>query len=198
MKKLVTIISLGIMALGSAQVIIGGTTGTAPSNKKDAVLLEFEAGQNKGIILPYVKTMPAAADVTPGTILVDVSTPTSSAVKYYAPGNTLADGAGWVDLSLGTKGNLTTVLANQPNITESTTSKAIIGATTSSAKGVLVLESTTKAMVLPTAMSYYDIKNPAPGMMVYLTGTLIGPKNLLAVYNGNKWTFWSDGDFILW
>ena len=149
--------------------------------------MEFEAGLNKGIILPYVRTMQVATSLTPGTILVDASTATKAKVKYYAPGNSLADANNWVDLSSGNEADITAALANQPNTTELASSKAIIGATTTPAKGVLVLESTTKSMLLPQVASTDDVKDPAPGMMVYLNGT----NKRLAVFNGAKWTFWA-------
>lgn len=178
MKKIFSIIAFTVLGFTQAQMIIGGTNGTAPANKKAAVLLEFEAGQNKGIILPYVRTIPTAP--TEGTLLVDASTATQSRVKYY-------NGA-WVDLSSGNNGNLTTALTKQPSaVSELPNSKAIVGAATSPANGVLVLESTTKAMVLPQVATTDDVKDPAPGMMVYVKGA----KKRLAVFNGAKWTYWA-------
>ena len=187
MKKLIIASLTLVSAMAFSQVIISGTTGTAPAAKKAAVLLEFEAGLNKGIILPYVRTMQVATSLTPGTILVDASTATKAKVKYYAPGNSLADANNWVDLSSGNEADITTALAKQPTTAELASSKAIIGANTTSAKGVLVLESTTKSMLLPQVASTDDVKDPAPGMMVYLNGT----NKRLAVFNGAKWTFWA-------
>ena len=178
MKKLIATIFLTMIFSANAQVIIGDATGTAAV--KTSVLLEFAAGQNKGIIVPYVRTMPTTP--TEGTILLDASTPISSRVKYYA-----GTVKGWVDLS-GQDANLTSTLTTQPaGITEATTSKAIIGAATSAADGVLVLESTTKAMVLPTVADVQNIPSPSPGMMVYVNKA--GAKRL-AVFNGSKWSFW--------
>ena len=189
MKKLIATIFLGSIAFANAQVIIGDAVGTATT--KTSVLLEFAANQNKGLILPYVRTK--SLTPTEGTILLDASEPsgtpgTQARVKYYA-----GSVKGWVDLS-GQDANLnsTNVLANfateQPStITETATSKAIIGAQTTAADGVLVLESTTKAMVLPTVADVQNIPSPSPGMMVYINKT--GAKRL-AVYNGSKWSFW--------
>ena len=184
MKKIIATIFLGSMAFANAQVIIGDAVGTAAV--KTSVLLEFAANQNKGIIVPYVRTMPTTP--TEGTILLDASTPTTSRMKYYA-----GTVKGWVDLS-GQDANLnsTTVLANfateQPSsITETATSKAIIGAQTTAADGVLVLESTTKAMVLPIVADVQNIPSPSPGMMVYVNK--LGSKRF-AVFNGSRWSFW--------
>ena len=183
MKKLFTAILLGFISIANAQVIIGDATGTAAV--KTSVLLEFAANQNKGIIVPYV-TPSLPASPSEGTILVDATTPTNSRVKYYA-----GTVKGWVDLS-GQPADLSStgvnVLAAQPaGITEATTSKAIIGAATSAADGVLVLESTTKAMVLPIVEDVQNIPSPSPGMMVYVNKA--GAKRL-AVFNGSKWSFW--------
>ena len=189
MKKIIATIFLGSMAFANAQVIIGDAVGTATT--KTSVLLEFAANQNKGLILPYVRTK--SLTPTEGTILLDASLPTATPgtearVKYYA-----GSVKGWVDLS-GQDANLnsTTVLANfateQPSsITETATSKAIIGAQTTTADGVLVLESTTKAMVLPIVGDVQNIPSPSPGMLVYVNKTAA---KRLAVYNGSKWSFW--------
>lgn len=177
MKKIIATIFLGSMAFANAQVIIGDAVGTAPV--KTSVLLEFALGQNKGLILPYVRTMPATP--TEGTILLDASTATTARVKYY--------NGTWQDLS-GQDANVTSALANQPTelqAPELATTKSIIGAQTSPAEGVLILESTTKAMVLPTVADVQNIPSPSPGMMVYINKA--GAKRL-AIFNGAKWSFW--------
>ncbi len=178
---------LTLSTLSYAQVIIGDAVGTAASDKKSAVLLEFANTGDKGIILPYVTTLPASP--TPGTLLLDVSTPANARVKYY--------NGSWIDLSgdgaiinspgapLDTAGVINGVLVNQPQQTE--TGKSIIGSATSAADGVLVLESDTKAMVLPIVASTDAVPSPSPGMMVYVNKS--GEKHL-AVFNGSKWTFW--------
>jgi len=189
MKKIIIASFILTCTATFAQVIIGGNGGTAPAGSKTAVLLEFEAGQNKGLILPYVRTLPTSPNVTPGTIILDASNQTKAKVKYYAPGNTTADANGWVDLSNNNEADISTVMLAQPvEVTEDTSSKAVIGATSSPVRGVLVLESTTKAMVLPHVASTDDVKDPAPGMMVYINKT--GAKRL-AVFNGTKWTYWA-------
>lgn len=187
MKKIFIIAFITLSISSFSQVIIGDATGTATT--KTSVLLEFAAGQNKGLILPYVRTLPTAAPkMVEGTIVLDASVPTAARVKYYNA-NTTAGTNGWVDLS-GQNADITLALAQQPTVAQApeiADSKAIIGATTSSADGVLVLESTTKAMVLPTVTDVQSIPSPSPGMMVYVNKT--GAKRL-AVFNGSKWSFW--------
>lgn len=182
MKKIFLLIGLVVFSTFYAQVIIGDTSGTATN--KTSVLLEFANTGNKGIILPYVKNKPATP--TEGTIILDASVPTAARIKYYNGVIGANSPDGWQDLS-GQDADLSTVLIDQPNNTELSNSKAIIGAETSSADGVLVLESTTKAMVLPIVSDVNNVPSPSPGMMVYVNKA--GSKRL-AVYNGNKWSFW--------
>lgn len=164
-----------------SQVIIGDNIGTATN--KTSVLLEFSQAQRKGIILPYLTDV---SDVnTPGSIFLRVSNPNTSPIAkivYYDYDGTFKD------LSPEASGIGSKLKLNiQPVINENNNAKVIIGNSTSTANGILVLESTTKAMVLPRVPSYKDIVNPAPGMMV-LTG--VGDKTI-AFFNGSQWSFWS-------
>lgn len=181
MKKYISTLFLITFTIANAQVMIGDVTGTAAV--KTSVLLEFATG-NKGLILPYVRTLPAPTALTQGTLLLDASTATAARVKF-------SDGSTWIDLS-GQNANLTTALSIQPSTAiDETAAKSIIGASTSAADGVLVLESTTKAMVLPMVSDVQNIPSPSPGMMVYVNKS--GSKRL-AVYNGNQWSFWRAGE----
>ena len=181
MKKI--IISIFIISSVSlfSQVIIGDEIGTATN--KTSVLLEFANTNNKGIILPYVRTLPANPD--PGTLLLDVSNPEKARIKYYSAKDANEP---WEDLS-GKDADVTSELNIQTPITESSTSKVIIGSTTTEANGVLVLESTNKAMVLPTVSDVNNIPSPSPGMLVYINKS--GAKRL-AVFNGKTWAFWKE------
>ena len=177
MKNIFTIILLAMVTGVDAQVIIGNSIGTATT--KTSVLLDFAAGQNKGMIVPYVRTLPTGSALVGGAIILDATTATTARMKYY-------NGSTWIDLS-GQDANVTSALANQPTGVTETNSKSIIGAQSSSADGVLVLESTAKAMVLPIVLDVNNIPSPSPGMMVYVNKT--GAKRF-AVYNGSKWSFW--------
>ncbi|MCW3161322.1 hypothetical protein [Chryseobacterium oryctis] len=176
-KYITTLLVIVVAYTANAQVIIGNDTGTATD--KTSVLLDFAAGENKGIILPAVRTIPTGTGLVEGTIILDASDETKAKVKYY--------NGSWKDLSNGNEANISTIMANQPNITEDTAKGAIIGANTSTADGVLILESTDKAMVLPQVNNTDDVINPAPGMMVYINKP--GAKRL-AVFNGAKWSYW--------
>ncbi|QDP85749.1 hypothetical protein FNJ88_09390 [Chryseobacterium sp. SNU WT5] len=179
MKKIYSLLFLAIFPAAKAQVIIGDVIGTAPSNKKGSVLLEFANTNNKGLVLPYLRTLPTTP--AEGTIVLDASSANAARVKYY--------NGGWIDLS-NQNGIVTSSLNQQPTIAkapELPAAKSIIGSSSSTADGVLVLESTTKALVLPQVTTVENIINPAPGMMVYINKD--GAKRL-AVFNGSKWSFW--------
>lgn len=179
MKYFFTVLLSVSSCIAFSQVIIGNEIGTATD--KTSVLLEFAADQNKGIILPYVRTLPSGSELVEGTILLDATNASQAKVKVYS-------NAAWFDLSSNNQANISTALAAQPTgVTETAVAKTIIGARTSAANGVLVLESATQAMVLPTVQSTADVRSPAPGMMVYVNR--VGGKRL-AVYNGSAWTYW--------
>ncbi len=176
MKNIFSIFLLTISASAFSQVIIGDNIGTAVN--KTSVLLDFAANQNKGIILPYVKTI--SSTPAEGTIILDASDATKARVLYYNAS------PGWVDLSNGDRADITSTMASQ-TLLDGFAAKTVIGARSSAADGVLVLESTTKAMVLPIVSDTNDIMSPAPGMMVFINKA--GAKRL-AVFNGANWTYW--------
>ncbi|RQP14414.1 MAG: hypothetical protein EAS48_01650 [Chryseobacterium sp.] len=177
MKKLFITLLFSISASAFTQVIVGDAAGTVPANQKQSVLLEF-SNAKKGIILPYVRTLPTGAGLAEGTLLLDATNAQQARVMYY--------NGTWQDLSRGNVANVSTALSSQPTVSEDTARGTIIGAENSTANGVLVLESSTKALVLPQVNSTDEIINPAPGMMVYVNGT----NKRLAVFNGSKWTYW--------
>lgn len=177
MKKIISGILIGAAVFSNAQVIIGDAVGTAAV--KTSVLLDFAPNENKGIILPYVRTLPTAP--VEGTLVLDATDATQARVKYY--------NGTWVDLS-GQDADVTAVLATQPTASqmpEGAGEKVIIGAASSAANGILVLESTTKAMVLPMVEDVQNVPSPSAGMMVYINKE--GAKRL-AVFNGSKWSYW--------
>ncbi len=177
MKNIFISSLLFISGLAYSQVIIGDEVGSA--SDKTSVLLDFATNQNRGILLPATRNLPAGSGLVEGTIVLDASDPLKAKVKYY--------NGSWQDLSNGNEADITSYMTIQPLETEETTQGIIIGSETSTADGVLILESTDKAMVLPMAESTDEIIDPAPGMMVYINKE--GAKRL-AVFNGSGWTFW--------
>ena len=190
-QKIIAILSISIAGTASSQVIINADAATAKTTLTSAtsVLLEFGSDGDKGIILPYVETVPTGANNSKGgTLIFDVSANGEYKVKVKN------ENSGWTDLSV--ESGYSTTVANvvkapQPAaLTDNASAKAIIGSSTSSTEGVLVLESATKAMILPTVSNFTDIKNPSPGMMAFLKHTSDNTKHRLIVFNGQKWAFW--------
>lgn len=164
MKKI--ILTLGIIISGmtiNAQVAIGKATVDGDG------LLDFASGTTYGIILPIVETLPVAP--ANGTILMDRN---DLKIKMRENGS-------WVELS--TTGNLTNVTFNPA---AEAGDGAIIGAETSAADGVLVLESSTKALILPKVASpQLNARSPHAGMMCYDTVS-----KSIVVFDGARWHFW--------
>ena len=136
------------------------------------VLLDFPSGQNKGIVLPMVETLPTGSSATNGTFLIDKI---DGRVKVRQNGI-------WVNLTKSS--NLSSYSVNP---SADSYDGVIIGDTSSSASGVLVLESTNKALMLPKVASpHLNIKSPYPGLICYDT-----VKNSIAVFNGESWYYWN-------
>lgn len=182
MRKNIINILLIVFALGSAkaQVAIEKDFTGNPS-----VLLEFNdqrqaaktgssstvqvKGENKALILPVVETINSNSE--DGTIWFDAS---EHKIKLRKEGNN-------IDMTpVGDTNVASPSLSEKNNETG-----VIIGAKTSTAPGVLVLESQDKAMVLPNVDSVTAVINPEPGAMVYDRN-----EKAIAVFNGEHWYFW--------
>lgn len=149
-----------------AQVAVGKNSVSNPSTS-----LEFAETENRGLVLPYIEDNSGISQ--DGTMIFDT---TDNKVKYLKSGS-------WFDLSVDTTGNADVSI--QTTKTEKTEAKVSIGTLTST-DGILVLEDSNKAMILPKVASpHLNIINPAAGMIVYDTTT-----HQLAVYNGSVWSFW--------
>lgn len=159
-----------------AQVAIGKA-----NVSNSTVSLEFGDAEKRGVILPWVTKSDDMNTAVNGTMVYDL-TSLKVKVKYAT---------GWKDLSVNSNGKTTDPVTNvngvaiQNSAQEADDAKVSIGTPTST-PGILVLEDTNKAMVLPkVANPHTDIINPSPGMMVYDT-----TRKLLAVFNGTVWSFW--------
>ncbi|PTT38963.1 hypothetical protein DBR28_07855 [Chryseobacterium sp. HMWF028] len=165
MKKVIILILIftGLSSL-KAQVGMGKA-----SVDGDAIL-DFPVS-TKGIILPIVEALPTGAAATNGTLLLDK---TDITIKMRE--NNL-----WVPLS--DAGNLT---GTMPNTSAETGGGVIIGAASSSAQGVLILESISKALVLPKVNDpVANMKSPVAGTICYDTVS-----KTMAVFDGLNWSFW--------
>lgn len=186
MKKIFIIFTLTSSLFAFSQVRIGQSASTGLSSA--SVLLEFGDTKDKGLILPYVETVPTSAtQAKGGTLIFDVSANAEYKVKVKN------ENTGWSDLSV--QSGYSTTVANivktpqSSPLSDKTDAKAIIGDPTTTSDGVLVLESTDKALVLPIVEDYKTIKNPSPGMMAFLKGATTD-KHRLIVFNGQTWSFW--------
>ena len=182
------------VAIGKAAISTLPSPPAAPNTTNPSVSLEFGdyvTGQGKGIIVPWVTGAANVAGAVGGTIIFDTA---DKLMKYRK-----ADGT-WFNLSknetttigstqnVNTTGAVNTSLQDTNNgvaIVENTNAKTSIGTPTATS-GILVLEDTNKAMILPKVASpHLNVINPAPGMMVYDTTA-----KQLAVFNGTVWNFW--------
>lgn len=186
--KYFSTLSLLISTLAFSQVAIGKSSITSNST---SISLEFGAG-NKGIILPWA-TKADGVSLSPtdnakgGAFILDVN---DRKVKISKNNGT------WFDLTVHnlekpvTGGNtaIDNSLQTNSSFPEKSTAKTMIGGdpSTDSTPGILVLADTNKAMIPPLVSDpATNIKNPAPGMMVYDP-----TKKLFAVYNGTIWSYW--------
>lgn len=148
----------------SAQIAINN------SNINSFAVLDFPLGTKKGIILPIIETLPNNA--VNGTILMD-----KNDMKIKMKQNGL-----WVEMSgLGSIAGI-----NFNTSSENANTSLIIGASSSTATGALVLESTTKALILPKIASpHLNVKSPRAGMICYDTVS-----NTMAIFDGVNWNYW--------
>lgn len=181
MKKIIySTLLISLATFANAQVSISGKQ----SVEGDATLLDFNsplsADTNSttnnnvlGIILPAVENESVVTSPSNGTFIYDHDAKT---VKMF-------EADGWVSLS--GEGNNSKIVVNTSDDLNANHG-AIIGSKTSDAKGVLVLESSDKAIILPRiANPDTAVKNPYPGLMCYDTVS-----KSLVVFDGTLWNYW--------
>lgn len=154
----------------SQQAIIGTKTQfVSPSS-----ILEFPDNDTRGIVLPKVNSTTMGKPVE-GTLIFDTS---DKKIKYSTgEGN-------WEDLSVNEGAIGITI---EDTFVEVEGARTLIGSDSSVAtQGVLVLDSTTKALVLPRVESpHLNMLSPATGTIVYDTKA-----KMICVFNGKEWAFW--------
>lgn len=169
MKKILMSISFGLLlgGLSQAQVII--SENASPTASSPNVLLEFGTAK-KGIIVPSVAE---ATDAVNGTFFFDTTT------KEFM----MVENENLVSLTENAEEGVNHAFANAGG---DVGAGAIIGATSTTKPGALVLESTTQALVLPKVASpHLNMPSPIAGTMVYDTDA-----DMLAVYDGKNWSYW--------
>lgn len=169
MKKIILNLCLGLLlnSQSQAQVII--TEDTNPVATNSSVLLEFGTAA-KGIIIPSVADAPGAAN---GTFIFN------TVEKEFL----MKEGGVWVSLTENEEDGENHAFANTGI---DIGGGVIIGSESTGKPGVLVLESTTQALVLPKVASpHLNMPNPIAGTMVYDTDA-----DMLAVFDGKNWSYW--------
>lgn len=163
-NKILTLLISFITLTINAQIAI------AKKSVDKGGILDFSTGTTKGILLPIIETLPEnAAD---GTLLMDKN---DSILKMKVNGN-------WVELS--DVGSVLNVVFNDS--AEKGNGVVIGDYTNSTPDGVLVLEATDKALILPkVADPHVNVKSPYPGMICYDISS-----KTLAIFNGLKWSYW--------
>lgn len=165
-NKIAILYTLVLSTLSHAQMIIAEEN-NYPTNITESTLLQFEDNRSKGIILPANTTEPV--NPTNGTFIFDL---TYQRIKMFENNQ-------WINLS--DRGTAPT-LFNENDFGEG----VIIGADKSDAEGVLVLESSDKAVVLPRVNNVNnEVINPYPGMICYDLST-----KTITLFDGNQWNYW--------
>lgn len=197
-KKLALIFIIVFTIKTKAQVVIGGTATVTNSS----VSLEFSPG-NKGLVLPWAMVQnigtngyTGMSNAVTGTLIFDMndyrfrlctnnSTGNNSGWETLSDNGTGSNGPSTINITGTTGTNTLTNRAIQEDKEENPKAKTSIGTPNASVPGILVLEDNNKAMILPKVASpHKNIKNPAPGMMVYDTDN-----QLIALFNGTVWSF---------
>ncbi|PWN60907.1 hypothetical protein [Chryseobacterium viscerum] len=165
MKKIII-----ITAVLFSFFVIKAQVGMGKASVDGDAILDFPLS-NTGIILPIVEALPTGSAASNGTFLLDK---TDITVK-------MRENDVWVPLS-----DAGTLTGTMPNASAEAGGGVIIGAASSPAQGVLVLESTNKALVLPKVNNpVANTKSPVAGTLCYDTVS-----KTIAVFDGLKWSFW--------
>ena len=173
-QLIIIMFALLLGADATAQVAIGKSTITNPS-----VLLEF-GNEAKGIIVPQV----SAATIPAGGTFIFNNSPGILAMTVYENGvwRDLTSDSSTIPKTIG----LAHTFSNNGATDITGINGVIIGSDTSTKKGVLVLESTEKALLLPQVSNpHITIEGAIAGTMVFDTAS-----DTLAVYDGVYWSYW--------
>lgn len=166
MKRLIFTLIVATVAVVSASAQTGIETRTPAASS----VLDFATGTTKGIILPAVDNLPTSP--ANGTFFFDKN---DAKIKMRQNGV-------WVELSgTGSTAGLVPYSGTTDNAKQT-----VIGNITTAVDGVLVLEASNKALVLPKiANPHLTVKSPYAGMMCYDTVS-----KSLAVFDGTLWNYW--------
>lgn len=181
MKKSLVIVGLIISNLSFAQLAIG------KNSLDQGVILDFGETSTRAIILPKVD-ISLSSTFTNGTILMDK---TEKKIKVRVNGSWLSlsdEGSFDEQLDPNTSDPITT--ATVLSVGDEVDKGVLIGTIPTNPldepQGVLVLESSTQAMILPKVENpHLNIKSPVAGTVCYDTVS-----DSLAVFDGKVWNYW--------
>ncbi len=177
MKYIYTTIFGLMSALVLAQIGIGVT---APHQK---AILDFGTDADKGIVLPHTNNLDVASS-SEGTLYYDANQ--SKVMLVENAGATKDLSVNKVETANAFKVNDAEYLKYKENMN---TYGAVIGEDPALVagipQGVMVLETTDKALALPVTDDFNKLKTPAPGTLVYDTTI-----DKICVFDGEKWAFW--------
>ena len=177
------ILILTTLTNASAQISIGGKQAVEGAS----TILDFNStvegkkstdtsvNNTDGIILSSLKLsdIPTLSAANNGTFIFDTQ---AQVVKMY-------ENNVWKDLTAA--GNSSSVISNS-SAESADPQGVIVGSSTSSAVGALILEAPDKALVLPRITDpHLKVKSPYPGMMCYDVTS-----KSLAVFDGVLWHYW--------
>lgn len=140
-------------------------------------IMDFPENAIKGILLPRVTNTASISSngTVGGAIAFNMF---KNRVEYYNP-----DRSSWLGLSEAT------TIAVSPHSFNNVAEEGVIisdGTGSTPPAGVLVLESSSKAIILPQVADVTLLPSPQAGTICYDMAS-----KSLAVYNGNEWSFWN-------
>ncbi|GEM53150.1 hypothetical protein EB1_29400 [Empedobacter brevis NBRC 14943 = ATCC 43319] len=207
MKKNIVLLIL-LLSVSSikvnAQIVIGDN-----SNSSDNKALLSFTSENMGVILPIINSNTEAASTgnvvkTPGTIYVSRADKQVKVYMAVSPQNS----TGLLALTPTLPTTVTLPTANT-SVESTENAGVIIGSETTTQKGILVLESEEKTMVMPLIGTVEQpphkyVKNPYIGTIGFAeTENVLFPstkptKKLLWVFNGGNKSTDGAGQWHLW
>ncbi|MDO5656514.1 MAG: hypothetical protein Q4G27_10280 [Flavobacteriaceae bacterium] len=179
MKKYFSIIAIALGALAMAQV------GVETITVRGSGIMDFKypqtTGATKGLLLPKVATTPASPSSNGGALAFNVAT---QKVEVFNNANNQ-----WMALTPAATGILND--AARTGFSETAAEGTIVATSNTDAteSGVLVLDSTDHALILPTVATSADlpvVNANSAGMICYIEDT-----NTMAIFNGEVWSFWN-------
>jgi hypothetical protein len=163
-----------------AQIGIGGVP-------REGALLDFSQGLNdtKGIVLPIVSLDSINLVYHDGTLLVDRDDKVVK-VRWNGRWRKLSDPGSFDPIMVNSQARTTAAILPIDVNAEDLSSKIVIGNQNTSVDGMVVLEASDKALVLPYVEDpHLNIPMPVAGTVCYDTKA-----KAIAIFDGKVWSYW--------